>query len=249
MSERAAHRDGDGGGADAPAHREGRPTAENAIVLKQVTKTYRSGEREVHALRNVSLSVPEAVLAAVQGPSGSGKTTLLNLIGAMDTPTEGKVRVGGRDLSALDDDALSEFRRRNVGFVFQFFNLVPVLNAVENVLLPTMFTPDPPLGRAMGLLERVGLRDMWDRMPSRLSGGERQRLAVARALINDPALVLADEPTGNLDHETGASVLDLLEGLTRDGRTVVVVTHDPEVAKRAGTVLRLRDGVLVGQGQ
>jgi len=249
MSDKGGRRDGERGDAGDGAGVGGREAAGNAIVLKQVTKAYRSGDREVIALRNVSLSVPEAALAAVQGPSGSGKTTLLNLIGAMDTPTEGTVRVGGRDLSALDDDSLSEFRRRNVGFVFQFFNLVPVLNAVENVLLPTMFAPEPPLERAMGLLERVGLRDRWDHTPARLSGGERQRLAVARALINDPALVLADEPTGNLDHETGASILDLLEALTHDGRTVVVVTHDPEVAKRAGTVLRLRDGVLLGQGQ
>ncbi len=247
MSDRSSRRGSGGEGGGGASDGDARAASDNVIVLKQVTKTYRSGDREVHALRNVSLTVPEAALAAVQGPSGSGKTTLLNLVGAMDTPTEGTVRVGGRDLSALDDDALSEFRRRNVGFVFQFFNLVPVLNAVENVLLPTMFAPEPPLERAMGLLERVGLRDRWDHTPARLSGGERQRLAVARALINDPALVLADEPTGNLDHETGASILDLLEALTREGRTVVVVTHDPEVAKRAGTVLRLRDGVLVGQ--
>jgi putative ABC transport system ATP-binding protein len=219
----------------------------NMVVLKQVTKTYREGEREVHALRNLSLTVPEGALAAVQGPSGSGKTTLLNLVGAMDVPTSGTVRVGGRDLQSLGEEALSEFRRRNVGFVFQFFNLVPVLNAVENVLLPTMFDPEPPLERALGLLGRVGLREMWDRTPARLSGGERQRLAVARALINDPALVLADEPTGNLDHETGASVLDLLEGVAREGRTVIVVTHDPEVARRADPVFRLRDGVLVGE--
>ena len=239
-----------GGPDDGEAGQDGQAEARarHMVVLKQVTKTFKVGDREVHALRNLSLVVPRGVLAAVQGPSGSGKTTLLNLIGAMDVPTSGTVRVDGHDLQTLTDDSLTEFRRRNVGFVFQFFNLIPVLSAVENVLVPTMFAPEPPLDRALALLERVGLRDRWDHTPGRLSGGERQRLAVARALINDPPLVLADEPTGNLDHETGGSILDLFEGIVREGKTVVVVTHDQEVARRAKVVFRLRDGVLVGEG-
>jgi putative ABC transport system ATP-binding protein len=218
------------------------------VQLRNVDKTFRMGSRDVHALRDVSLDLPHGVMASIQGTSGSGKTTLLNLIGAMDVPTRGTVRVAGQDLVRLSEEALTEFRKRNVGFVFQFFNLIPTLNAIENVLVPVMFHPEPPTERALELLDRVGLGERWDHRPSQLSGGERQRLAVARALINDPPLVLADEPTGNLDHETGAGILKLFRELVGDGRTVVVVTHDPEVAARGEVRYALRDGVLSEQG-
>ncbi len=217
------------------------------VQLRNVNKTFEMGTRDVHALRDVSMDLPRGLMASIQGTSGSGKTTLLNIIGAMDTPTSGTVRVADQDLGRLAEEALTDFRRRNVGFVFQFFNLIPTLNAVENVLVPVMFQREPPVERALGLLERVGLRERWDHRPAQLSGGERQRLAVARALINDPPLVLADEPTGNLDHDTGTGILKLFRELVGDGRTVVVVTHDPEVASMGEVRFSLRDGALSEQ--
>ncbi len=217
------------------------------VVLRNVSKSFLMGSREVHALRDVSMTVPRGVLSTIQGPSGSGKTTLLNIIGAMDVPDSGTVRVAGQELGRLTDESLTEFRRAHVGFVFQFFNLIPSLSAVENVLVPTMFHAEPPVDRAMQLLERVGLSDRWDHRPAQLSGGERQRLAVARALINGPALVLADEPTGNLDNETGSGILRLFEDLVREGQTVMVVTHDGEVASRGSKRYILRDGAMSEQ--
>jgi putative ABC transport system ATP-binding protein len=216
----------------------------NMVVLRNVDRTFQMGSREVHALKDVNMTLQVGKMATIQGPSGSGKTTLLNLIGAMDVPTSGTVKVADQALGLLADDSLTSFRKHNVGFVFQFFNLIPSLNAVENVLVPTMFDGDPPLERAMGLLEMVGLSDRWDHRPAQLSGGERQRLAVARALINDPPLVLADEPTGNLDHETGDSILDLFTDLVKEGRTVILVTHDIEVANKCEIVFILRDGAM-----
>ncbi|MCK5413902.1 MAG: ATP-binding cassette domain-containing protein, partial [Thermoplasmata archaeon] len=159
-------------------------------------------------------------------------------------PTSGSVKVADQELGRLTDGALTSFRKHNVGFIFQFFNLITSLNAVENVLVPVMFDGEPPLERAMKLLEMVGLEDRWDHRPSQLSGGERQRLAVARSLINDPALLLADEPTGNLDHETGEGILKLFSDLVRKGRTVIVVTHDIEVADKGEIVFILRDGAI-----
>jgi putative ABC transport system ATP-binding protein len=214
------------------------------VVLRGVNREFKMGSREVLALKDVNMTLAAGQMATIQGPSGSGKTTLLNLIGAMDVPTSGSVKVAGQELGRLTEDALTSFRKQNVGFVFQFFNLIPSLNALENVLVPVMFDGDPPIGRAMELLGLVGLEDRWDHRPGQLSGGERQRLAVARSLINDPPLVLADEPTGNLDRGTGMGVLQLLEGLVDEGRTVIVVTHDDEVAGRGTTVYDLRDGTL-----
>ncbi|UCC92257.1 MAG: ABC transporter ATP-binding protein [Thermoplasmata archaeon] len=224
--------------------KEGEGRTGPMVVLRNVNRTFMMGSREVHALREVSMTLPVGTMATIQGPSGSGKTTLLNVIGAMDVPTSGSVKVADQELGRLTDDALTSFRKHHVGFVFQFFNLIPSLNAVENVLVPAMFDGDPPLDRALALLERVGLADRWDHLPAQLSGGERQRLAVARALINDPPLVLADEPTGNLDHETGEGVLRLFSDLVEEGRTVILVTHDDEVAERGEIVYLLRDGVM-----
>ena len=214
------------------------------VVLRNVDRTFVMGSREVHALKGVNMTLPTGKMATIQGPSGSGKTTLLNLIGAMDVPTSGSVKVADQELGRLTDGALTSFRKHNVGFIFQFFNLITSLNAVENVLVPVMFDGEPPLERAMKLLEMVGLEDRWDHRPSQLSGGERQRLAVARSLINDPALLLADEPTGNLDHETGEGILKLFSDLVREGRTVILVTHDIEVADKGELVFILRDGAI-----
>jgi putative ABC transport system ATP-binding protein len=214
------------------------------VVLRGVYKTFQMGSRDVHALQNVNLNIPSGIMASIQGTSGSGKTTLLNLIGGMDVPSKGSVNVAGQELRRLTDESLTEFRRRNVGFVFQFFNLIATLNAVENVMVPLMFEPEAPMDRALSLLERVGLADRWDHRPAQLSGGERQRLAVARAMVNDPNLILADEPTGNLDHETGGGILQLFTELRAEGRTVLVVTHDPEVATKAELRYILRDGAL-----
>ena len=233
--------------AEAGDGKDDEDLRKDMVVLRNVTKTYRMGDREVHALKDVSLSLEKGMMATIQGTSGSGKTTLLNLIGAMDVPTTGSVRVSDQDLGLLSEEALTEFRGQNVGFVFQFFNLIGTLNAVENVLVPVMFRSDPPVERALQLLERVGLEDRWEHRPAQLSGGERQRLAVARALINDPNMVLADEPTGNLDHETGAGVLGLFRDLVKEGRTVIVVTHDPDVARRGTVRFALRDGVMSEQ--
>ncbi len=220
-------------------------TTRQMVVLRKVNRTFQMGSKKVHALKDVNMSLPSGKLASIQGPSGSGKTTLLNLIGAMDVPTSGSVKVAGQDLVRLSEESLTEFRRRNVGFIFQFFNLIGTLNAIENVLVPVMFEENPQVDRALALLEKVGLSDRWDHKPAQLSGGERQRLAVARALINDPPLVLADEPTGNLDHETGEDILGLFTDLVKEGRTVIVVTHDIEVAAKGDVTYVLRDGAMI----
>lgn len=217
------------------------------VVLRNVDRTFVMGTKEVYALRSVNMTMPAGKLATIQGPSGSGKTTLLNLIGAMDVPTSGSVKVADQELGRLTDGALTSFRKHNVGFVFQFFNLISSLNAVENVLVPVMFDGNPPLDRAMKLLEMVGLEHRWDHRPAQLSGGERQRLAVARALINDPALVLADEPTGNLDHQTGEGIIKLFTDLVKKGHSVILVTHDTEVANQGEVRFILRDGALSEQ--
>ena len=217
------------------------------VVLRNVDRTFVMGNKEVHALKGANMTLPAGKMATIQGPSGSGKTTLLNLIGAMDVPSAGSVKVADQELGRLTEEALTMFRKHNVGFVFQFFNLIPSLNAVENVLVPVMFDGEPPLDRAMDLLKKVGLEGRWDHRPAQLSGGERQRLAVARALINDPALLLADDPTGNLDHTTGEGILSLFTDLVKEGHTVILVTHDDEVANRGELRFHLRDGALSEQ--
>ena len=236
-----------GGGKPSPGGDEEDKGPEQMVVLRGVNKRFVMGQKEVSALKDVNMTLPPGILATIQGPSGSGKTTLLNLIGAMDVPTSGSVKVADQELGRLTDDALTTFRKRNVGFIFQFFNLIPSLNALENVLVPVMFDGEPPIDRAMELLRLVGIEDRWDHRPGELSGGERQRLAMARALINDPPLLLADEPTGNLDHETGGGVLELLDRLVDEGRTVILVTHDDEVAARGRVAYTLRDGVMSEQ--
>jgi len=216
------------------------------VQLDEVTRAYARGQHVVRALDQVSLKIEQGEFVAVVGPSGAGKSTLLHLVGGLDAPTSGTVRIGGEDLARLSDSARAAFRRTRLGFVFQFFNLLPTMSAWENVALPRILDGtrlSHARGDAERLLERVGLSHRAGHRPSELSGGELQRVAVARALVMDPALVLADEPTGNLDSEAGAEVLDLLASCALDdGRTVVMVTHNPAAAARARRVVTLTDG-------
>jgi len=218
------------------------------IALRDLRKTYQMGRSQVHALAGVTLDVAEGAFIAVMGPSGSGKSTLLNLIGGLDRPTAGGLRVAGRELGELDENALAAYRQSQCGFIFQSFNLVSTMTALQNVEFPMVFARVPRAERtrrARYLLTAVGLGDRMDHKPTELSGGEQQRVAVARALVNTPRVVLADEPTGNLDSHTGAEIMELLTRAQRDGNlTVLVVTHAPTVAAFAQQVIRMRDGMV-----
>jgi putative ABC transport system ATP-binding protein len=217
--------------------------------LRDVSKTYQLGGREVRAVRDVGLILEAGEFVAVAGPSGSGKTTLLQLLGALDRPTSGEIFFEGRDIARLDDGELGKLRLHAFGFVFQQFNLIPTLTAAQNVeiaLAPRGVRGEDRRETVLRLLEAVGLSERADHVPGRLSGGEQQRVAIARALANEPHVILADEPTGNLDSTTGAEIMDLLTSLSGEGeRTVIVVTHDAEIAGRAGRVLRMHDGRLL----
>jgi putative ABC transport system ATP-binding protein len=233
-----------------PAPADGAARAgEPAVETVGLAKSYGSGATAVHALRGVDLRVSSGEFVVIMGPSGSGKSTLLHLIGGLDVPSGGEVRIAGRSLAALDDDALSRMRRTSVGFVFQAFNLLTVLTAEENVLLPLQVDgvpADEARARAAAALEAVGLSARARHLPGELSGGEQQRVAVARALAVDPVLLLADEPTGNLDSRTGAAVMDLLRRLVDErGQTALMVTHDPRAAARGDRIVWLRDGAVV----
>lgn len=218
------------------------------VEVIDLVKHYRLGSAEVPALKGVSFEIEAGKLVSVMGPSGSGKSTLLHLIGGLDNATSGAVIVNGSDLGRLEDEELTIFRRRSLGFIFQFFNLLPTMSAWENVALPRLLDGariKQVRPRAIELLEKVGLGERVDHKPAQLSGGEMQRVAVARALIGDPVLVLADEPTGNLDSASGQAVLDLLRGFVVDeGRTVVIVTHDAKAASYADQQIKLQDGEL-----
>lgn len=215
------------------------------IILQSVTRRYRMGGSEVHALAGVDLTIEAGEFVAITGPSGSGKSSLLNLIGCLDRPSNGSYQLDGETAAELDDERISALRNSKIGFVFQSFFLLPRLSVLENVLLPMRYAqvPDPAApARARALLERVGLSDRLDHRPNELSGGQQQRAAIARALIRQPKLLLADEPTGNLDSRSAQDVLGLFAELHREGQTIVLVTHDSEVAARALRHVRLRDG-------
>ena len=220
-----------------------------AVELRNVSKSYREGEAERVVLRDVSVTIARGEIVVLLGRSGSGKSTLLNVIAGIDRPTAGCVLVNGTDLTALDEQARTRFRRAHIGFVFQFFNLIPLLTVEENLLLPLDLNGRADAkgaARARELLDRVGLGGRGESYPERLSGGEQQRVAIARALVHDPALILADEPTGNLDAETATGVLDLLDTLAREaGRTVVMVTHSREVVGVADRIYAIQRGALV----
>ena len=220
------------------------------IEARGLTRTFKSGSRPLEVLKGVELEISAGQFVAVAGPSGSGKTTLLGLLAGLDRPTAGRVIIDGQDLDALTEDERARFRVNRIGFVFQTFHLLPTLTALENVLVPLELAGSGATARASALLDRVGLGDRAHHYPVQLSGGERQRVSLARAFANRPRILFADEPTGNLDRETGARVAALLEQLNRDaGTTLVLVTHDGELAARADRILRLEGGLVVEQGR
>lgn len=221
--------------------------ARSIIEVRELMKVYQMGTQEVRALNGVTFDVMENEYIAIMGPSGSGKSTLMNLIGCLDTPTSGTYVLNGQDVSQLDDAELAEVRNREIGFVFQTFNLLPRTDCLSNVELPLIYSGVKTAerhDRAAKTLTRVGLGDRMDHKPNELSGGQRQRVAIARALVNNPSILLADEPTGNLDTKTGEEIMMLFEELHRMGNTILVVTHEDEIARHARRIIRLRDGVI-----
>jgi putative ABC transport system ATP-binding protein len=233
--------------SNAPAAatpRCGKPVAR----ILNLTKTYRLGNKlEVHALRGVSLDFRDGDFVAIMGASGSGKSTLLNLLGCLDHPTSGQYILAGQDVSRLDDRTLSSIRSRYIGFIFQSYNLIPQLTVIENIRVPLSYQRREVVGglqRAIRLAQLVGLGDRLHHRPTELSGGQQQRVAIARSIINNPHIILADEPTGNLDSATGKEIMDLLAALNRAGRTILMVTHEPDIAARAHRIVRLRDGLI-----
>ncbi|MBX7151643.1 ABC transporter ATP-binding protein [bacterium] len=217
------------------------------IDIRNITKLYRIGTEEVHALRGVSLSVQKNEYIALMGPSGSGKSTLMNVIGCLDTPTSGEYFFEGEDVANMSDDQLAEIRNRKIGFVFQNFNLIPRSNVFHNVELPMIYagmSAPERRKRTVEAIEKVGLGERMKHKPNELSGGQRQRVAIARALVNNPAIILADEPTGNLDSKTGEEIMMVFEDLYKAGQTIILVTHEEDIASHARRVVRLKDGVV-----
>jgi len=219
------------------------------IKLENVHKIYKLDSVEVPAINGISLNINKGDFVAVIGPSGSGKSTAMNMIGCLDTATKGEIFLGNHDIANLDESDLAQIRGKRIGFIFQTFNLIPSLTALENVALPMTFQNVPrsvKLKKAKELLEIVGLGHRISHLPGQLSGGERQRVAIARALVNDPEIILADEPTGNLDTKTGNEIMKLLKDLNKKGKTIILVTHNPDLTKLANKIVRLKDGKLVG---
>ncbi len=227
------------------------PNGRWVIEAEGLTRTYPMGATQVQALRGVNLNVAAGEFVALMGPSGSGKSTMMHLLGCLDTPTVGRYRLEGRDVSPLSSDERAALRSTRIGFIFQLFNLLPRLTAADNVMLPLLYRGRVPDARerAEAALKWVGLAKRMDHRPSELSGGERQRVAIARALVADPAIILADEPTGNLDSATGIQIMRLLVELVAEGRTIIVVTHDASVAAYAGRTVHMRDGQIVSSGE
>ncbi|UTW68248.1 ABC transporter ATP-binding protein [bacterium SCSIO 12643] len=221
------------------------------IDLKDIKREFVVGKQMVRALRGVDIEIQKNEYAALMGPSGSGKSTLMNVIGCLDTPTSGTYRLNGKDVSRMMDDELAEIRNMEIGFVFQTFNLLPRYSALENVALPLVYagwSKKDRLERAAEVLEMVGLADRMDHNPNELSGGQRQRVAVGRALVNKPSIILADEPTGNLDTKTSHEIMALFNEIHQNGNTVILVTHEEDIAEHAKRVIRLRDGIVESQG-
>jgi putative ABC transport system ATP-binding protein len=232
-----------------PTHvkRTVRPRGALVIDIQGVTKLYRMGEETVHALRGVALQVHSNEYMAIMGPSGSGKSTLMNMLGCLDTPTSGHYQFNGKDVSSMSDDELASIRNREIGFVFQTFNLLPRSTSLHNVELPLIYAGLPPherRERARQALHNVGLGDRMLHKPNELSGGQRQRVAIARALVNHPSIILADEPTGNLDSRTGEEIMQLFDTIYEQGNTIIVVTHEEDIARHARRTIRLHDGLI-----
>lgn len=219
----------------------------NVIELKNITRHFKIGTTDVFALRGVDLQIERGEYVAFMGPSGSGKSTLMNILGCLDTPTSGNYILNGKDVSNLSDNELAEIRNKEIGFVFQTFNLLARNTSLDNVALPLVyagFSKKDRTQRAVQSLTNVGLADRMDHKPNELSGGQRQRVAIARALVNNPSIILADEPTGNLDTKTSHEIMQLMEEIHQKGNTVIVVTHEEDIARRAKRIVRLRDGVI-----
>lgn len=217
------------------------------IQMENISKNYEVGEEVVHALREVTLSIEKNEYVAIMGPSGSGKSTLMNILGCLDTPSEGRYILNGRSVSEMTDDELAEARNKEIGFVFQNFNLLSRSNTLHNTELPLIYAGMPKhvrLEKATAALEAVGLKDRMMHRPNELSGGQRQRVAIARALVNDPSIVLADEPTGNLDSKTGEEIMALLENLYKKGNTIILVTHEADIARHANRIVHILDGSI-----
>lgn len=221
------------------------------ISVKDLTRHYQMGDETVRALEGVNFTVDEGDFVAIVGPSGSGKSTLMNLLGALDSPTQGQYHLDGREVETMNDDELALIRNQSIGFIFQMFHLLPRLTAVENVELPLVYRGMPGPQRrqaALEMLRRVGLSDRSSHRPNELSGGQRQRVAIARALVGHPAILLADEPTGALDSRTGAEILELFDELHREGKTILLITHDAKIARHARRIVQIQDGRVLWQG-
>ncbi len=217
------------------------------ISIKDLRKTYIMGTMEVHALKSITLNVNKNEYVALMGPSGSGKSTLMNLLGCLDTPTAGEYMLNGSSVELMEDSELADIRNKEIGFVFQTFNLLPRSTALDNVALPLVYSgmsKSNRIDKAASVLESVGLGDRMDHRPNELSGGQRQRVAIARALVNDPAIILADEPTGNLDTKTSIEIMSIFEEIHKNGNTVILVTHEPDIAEHSHRIIRLRDGLV-----
>ncbi len=230
-----------------PVNRKREEKYMEILRVEHLSKIYGSGENAVHAVDDVSFSVEKGEFVAIVGASGSGKSTLLHLIGGVDRPTSGKVFIDGKDISALDDDALAIFRRRQVGIVYQFYNLIPILNVTENITLPVLLDGEKPNAEKLErLLDVLGLADRRGNLPNQLSGGQQQRVSIGRAMFTSPAVLLADEPTGNLDSKAGEEIVNLLKLSNRQfDQTVIVITHDPDIARQAGRVITVEDGRVI----
>jgi len=221
--------------------------SDNVIEIRNIIRDFKLGQEVVHVLKGIDLDIKRGEYVAIMGPSGSGKSTLMNLLGCLDTPTAGSYNLNGNDVSQMSDDDLADIRNKEIGFVFQTFNLLPRTTALENVALPMVYagaSKKERIARATEVLTDVGLEDRMDHKPNQLSGGQRQRVAIGRALVNKPSIILADEPTGNLDSKTGTEIMTLFDDIYAAGNTVIMVTHEEDIAAHAKRVIRLRDGII-----